>query len=154
MKKNRLQNKKISIQYSPSYNNGFLYLEFLPKYNQEISQTVSGDSLDIINTILFFLRAILGLILIFFIPGFAFTWAIYTKKTDLSLIVRIALSCVLSVAIVMLSSLFLDFVLGIETTGLNVTIMLLILSSGFTILYAAQVILDYYENKNLQKDEL
>ena len=60
----------------------------------------------------------------------------------------------LSVAIVMLSSLFLDFVLGIETTGLNVTIMLLILSSGFTILYAAQVILDYYENKNLQKDEL
>jgi len=104
--------------------------------------------LDIVNSILFFLRAVLGLILIFFIPGFTFTWAIYSRKTDLSLIVRIALSCVLSVAIVMLSSLFLDFVLGIETTGLNVAAMLMILSLLFTLLYAVRITLDYYETKN------
>jgi len=109
--------------------------------------------LDIVNSILFFLRAVLGLIVIFFIPGFAFTWAIYSKKTDLRLIVRIALSCVLSVAIVMLSSLFLDFVLGVETTGLNVAVMLLILSLFFTILYTVRITLDYYEMKNTGRNE-
>lgn len=81
-------------------------------------------------------------------------WAIYPKKTDLTLVVRIALSCVLSVAIVMLSSLFLDFVLGIATTGLNVTIMLLIISLIFTILYTARIILDYYGMKNVRESEL
>jgi uncharacterized membrane protein len=103
--------------------------------------------LDNVATLLFFLRAVLGLILIFFIPGFAFTWAIYIKQTDLTFIVRIALSCVLSIAIVMLSSLFLDFVLGIETTGLNVALMLIIISLFFTILYIARVTLDDYEIK-------
>jgi len=110
--------------------------------------------LDIVAILLFFLRAILGLILIFFIPGFAFTWAIYTKKTDLSFIVRIALSCVLSVAIVMLSSLFLDSVLGIETTGPNVAIMLLIISLFFIILYLVRVTLDYYGIKNARENGL
>ena len=110
--------------------------------NSEYNRSISGDSLDIVAALLFFLRAVLGLILIFFIPGFAFTWVLYTKKTDLSLIVRIALSCVMSVAIVMLSSLFLDFILGIETTGQNVAVMLLIISLFFTVLYLAQVILN------------
>jgi hypothetical protein len=48
----------------------------------------------------------------------------------------------MSVAIVMLSSLFLDFILGIETTGQNVAVMLLIISLFFTVLYFAQVILN------------
>ena len=101
----------------------------------------------IVDTVLFLLRAISGLLLIFFIPGFAFTWAIYTKNTDLSLIVRISLSCVLSIAIVMSSSLFLDFVMGVETTGVNVAIMLLIITLYFIILYTVRVSLDYYGNK-------
>jgi hypothetical protein len=54
----------------------------------------------------------------------------------------------------MLSSLFLDFVLGIATTGLNVTIMLLIISLIFTILYTARIILDYYGMKNVRESEL
>jgi uncharacterized membrane protein len=110
--------------------------------------------LDIAAALLFFLRAILGLILIFFIPGYAFSWAIYTKKTDLRFVVRIALSCVLSIAIVMLSALFLDSVLGIETTGLNVIFILLIISLFFLILYFVQVTLDYYKTKSLPKKEL
>jgi hypothetical protein len=100
--------------------------------------------LDFITTFLSILRAILGLILIFFIPGFAFTWVIYSKRSDLSLIVRISLSCVLSIAIVMLSSLFLDFVMGIETTGLNVVITLLIITGYLIILYATRTALDHY----------
>jgi len=99
--------------------------------------------LDIVAAFLFFLRVILGLILIFFIPGFAFTWAIYTKKTDLSSIVRIALSCVLSVAIVMISSLFLESVLGIESTGVNIVISLL----SFTIVMVVIWLLRNYLQK-------
>jgi hypothetical protein len=82
--------------------------------------------------------------LIFFIPGYAFTWVLYIKKEDISLIVRIALSCVLSIAIVMLSSLFLDFVMGVETTGLNVAIALLIITVYLIILYTVRITLDYY----------
>ena len=100
--------------------------------------------MDIVGTLLFLLRAISGLFLIFFIPGFAFTWAIYTKATDLTLIVRISLSCVLSIAIVMLTSLFLDFVMGVETTGMNVAIMLLIITLYFMIIYTLRVTLAYY----------
>ena len=100
--------------------------------------------MDIVDTLLFLFRAILGLLLIFFIPGFAFTWAIYTREADLRLIVRISLSCVLSIAIVMLSSLFLDFVMGVETTGVNVAIMLLIITLYFIILYTVRVSFDYY----------
>jgi uncharacterized membrane protein len=103
--------------------------------------------LDIVNSLLFLARAFLGLLLIFFIPGFAFTWAIYTKKTDLSLIARISLSCVLSIAIVMLSSLFLDFVLGVETTEFTVSIMLLSITLYFAIIYTVRISLDYYGNK-------
>ncbi len=99
--------------------------------------------MDIAAALLFFLRVILGLILIFFIPGFAFTWAIYTKKTDLSSIVRIALSCVLSVAIVMISSLFLESVLGIESTGVNIVISLL----SFTIVMVVIWLLRNYLQK-------
>lgn len=110
-----------------------------------------GDPLDIVAALLSLLRAVLGLILVFFIPGFTFTWALYPTKTDLTFIVRIALSCVLSIAIVMLSSLFLDSVLGIETTGLNVTIMLLLLSLIFSTLFAVQVILKHYEIQNPPK---
>ena len=108
--------------------------------------------MDIIDTILFLLRAILGLILIFFIPGFAFTWAVYARKTDLSLIVRIALSCVLSIAIVMLSSLVLDFVLGIETTGMNVAIMLIVITLFFIYLYTLRRVFDHYGIIKLHKD--
>lgn len=84
------------------------------------------------------------MILIFFIPGYAFTWVIYTRKDDLSFIVRIALSCVLSIAIVMLSGLVLDFILGVETTGLNIAVMLVVLTLFFILLYAIRVILNIH----------
>jgi hypothetical protein len=44
----------------------------------------------------------------------------------------------------MLTSLFLDFVMGVETTGMNVAIMLLIITLYFMIIYTLRVTLDYY----------
>jgi len=143
-----------SIQKDPVVQQWISLCRIPAKRTSRYTPTRSGDSLDIPAALLSFIRAFLGLLLIFFIPGFTFMWAIYPKKTDLTLVVRIALSCVLSVAIVMLSSLFLDFVLGIATTGLNVTIMLLIISLIFTILYTARIILDYYGMKNVRESEL
>jgi len=92
-----------------------------------------------LTVVLFLYRAIFGLLLIFFIPGYAFTWAIYTRKEDLTFIVRIALSCVLSIAIAMLSTLFLDNVMGIDTTGLNIAITLVILTLYLVFLYFFRV---------------
>jgi uncharacterized membrane protein len=100
--------------------------------------------LDFVTSSLALLRAFLGLLLIFFIPGYAFTWVIYTRKEELPFIVRIALSCVLSVAIAILSALVLDFILGVETTGLNIAVMLLVLTFYFIILYAARVVLNIH----------
>jgi uncharacterized membrane protein len=122
---------------------GFLYEEFLPTYIPYCSKELSGDSLDFVSSfleiVLFLYRAIFGLLLIFFIPGYVFTWAIYTRKEDLTFIVRIALSCVLSIAIAMLSTLFLDNVMGIDTTGLNITITLVILTLYLGFLYYFRV---------------
>jgi uncharacterized membrane protein len=66
------------------------------------------------------IRAILGFLLVLFIPGYAFMLALYPKKKDLSFVERIALSSVSSIAITMLSALFLDMFLGIDLTAENV----------------------------------
>jgi len=65
-------------------------------------------------------RAVLGFLLVLFIPGFAFILALYPKKKDLGFVDRIALSSVSSIAITLLSALFLDMVLGIDMTAENV----------------------------------
>ncbi len=74
------------------------------------------------------LRVIAGLILILFIPGYALTWAFYPKKHDIATGERIALSFALSISGVMVSVLFIDLVLGIDTTPINTVITILALT--------------------------
>ncbi len=74
------------------------------------------------------LRIIAGLLLILFIPGYALTWAFYPEKQDITWSERISLSFVLSIAGVMLSILFIDIVLGIDTTPLNIVITIIVLT--------------------------
>jgi uncharacterized membrane protein len=76
------------------------------------------------------IRAVAGLALTLFIPGFALVMALYPRKKDLEIVERIALSSVLSIAITLLMALFLDLVLGIDFTATNMVIALI----GFTIL--------------------
>ncbi len=73
-------------------------------------------------------RIIAGLILILFIPGYALSLAFYPKKTDISGSERIALSFTLSISGVMISTLFADIVLGIDTTPENIVITIIALT--------------------------
>ncbi len=61
-------------------------------------------------------RAIIGTLLVCFIPGFAWTFVLFKELTHLE---RVALSFGLSIALVTLSILFANIVLHIRVTGLN-----------------------------------
>ncbi len=61
-------------------------------------------------------RAILAIVLMFFLPGFAWTLVFFRQ---ISLLERLVLSVGLSIAIVTLSILALNIVVGIRITGFN-----------------------------------
>ncbi len=62
------------------------------------------------------LRIILGLALVFFLPGFAWSLVFFS---ELGIIERVVLSLALSVVVVTISLLFSNRLLGIEITGFN-----------------------------------
>lgn len=78
------------------------------------------------------LRIVFGFILILFIPGYALTWAFFPRKQDITTNERLALSFVLSIPGVMLSVLFIDLVLGVDTTPMNIVLTIL----GLTLMAA------------------
>jgi len=71
------------------------------------------------------IRGILGFVLVFFLPGFAWTLVFFKQ---IKLIERIALSFGLSIAIVTLSILALNLLFGIKITGLNSFLIILIVT--------------------------
>ena len=62
------------------------------------------------------IRALLGFILVFFVPGFAWTLVFFRQ---VNLIERVVLSFGLSIAVVTLSLLFLNRLIGVRITGFN-----------------------------------
>lgn len=64
----------------------------------------------------YIVRIILGLMLVFFLPGFAWSLVFFGQ---LRIIERIVLSVALSIAVVAISLLFSNRLLGIEITGFN-----------------------------------
>ncbi|MBO8183027.1 MAG: DUF1616 domain-containing protein [Archaeoglobus sp.] len=70
-------------------------------------------------------RVIFGLFFLFFVPGFAFTLALFPKKDEITLIERLGFAGVLSIVIDILVTLFIDLVLHIPTTAWNIFISLL-----------------------------
>lgn len=62
------------------------------------------------------IRAILGFILVFFLPGFA--WSLVFFK-QINVIERVTLSFGLSIVVITLGLLLLDRLIGISITGLN-----------------------------------
>jgi len=62
------------------------------------------------------IRAILGFILVFFLPGFAWTLVFFRQ---INVIERVALSFGLSIAVVTLSLLALNKLIGLRITGFN-----------------------------------
>jgi len=71
------------------------------------------------------LRAILGVIIMFFLPGF--TWSLVFFR-GINVIERIALSIGLSVAITTLSILALNKLLGIRITGVNSLLIIIVIT--------------------------
>ncbi|GAH85820.1 unnamed protein product, partial [marine sediment metagenome] len=69
-------------------------------------------------------RVFIGLILVIFLPGFSLSAMLFPKRDDLDVIERIALSFILSVAIVPLLGLILNF----TSFGIRLVPVLIILS--------------------------
>ena len=71
------------------------------------------------------LRAILGFILVFFLPGFTWTLVFFRQ---INVIERVALSFGLSIAVVTLSLLLLNRLVGIRITGLNSALVIIVVT--------------------------
>ena len=71
------------------------------------------------------LRGILGFILVLFIPGF--TWTLVFFK-QINVLERIALSFALSIAVVTLSIVVSNKLLGISITGFNSVLIIIVIS--------------------------
>ena len=85
------------------------------------------------------LRAVFGFIVVFFLPGFAWTFVFFNK---ISVIERIALSLGLSIAMVTLSILVLHMLFGMKVTGVNslLTILVIIVAAVGTYLVKRYII--------------
>lgn len=81
------------------------------------------------------IRAILGLPLVLFIPGYVLIGALFPKKDDLDSIERLALSFGLSIATVPLLGLLLNFTFGIRLIPILVTLCTYTIVLIFTTIY-------------------
>ena len=91
-----------------------------------------------IEDILGILRVIFGLLFLFFVPGFALLLALFPKK-ELSVAERIGFSGALSIVADMLTVLFIDLVLHIPTTALNIGLSLLTLTAFSLIIWQLEL---------------
>ncbi len=71
------------------------------------------------------IRGILGFILVFFVPGFAWTLVFFKQVNILE---RVALSIGLSIAAVTLSILVLNNLIGIRITGLSSGLIIIVIT--------------------------
>jgi uncharacterized membrane protein len=79
------------------------------------------------------IRAILGFILVFFVPGFAWTLVFFSR---LKIIERIALSFGLSIALVTISIIVLSVLLGIRITGANSLLIIIVITVIALVIYS------------------
>ena len=85
------------------------------------------------------IKMIFGIALTLFIPGFALTLILFPTHMRLNVVERIALGSVLSIAILLLTAIFLDFGLGIDFTGMNMNIALISLTLLFILIWLIQI---------------
>ncbi|MDG6251628.1 DUF1616 domain-containing protein [Methanocalculus sp.] len=85
--------------------------------------------MDIVVISLGVFQAVAGFVFILFLPGYALCWALYPRKEELTFMGRMSLSLTLSLSAVILTSLFIDLVLGIDTTPINIAISLIVLTA-------------------------
>jgi uncharacterized membrane protein len=95
--------------------------------------------IDIIGILVGFFRAVFGFLFLLFIPGFAISFALYPRLPDISILTRFALSFVVSIGAVMASVLFLDLVLGIDTTPFSSFLVALVISVAATVIWGIEL---------------
>lgn len=71
------------------------------------------------------IRGIIGVIIVFFVPGFAWTLALFNKIKNVE---RIALSIGISIATVTLSVLALNLLFKVKITGTNALITIIVIT--------------------------
>jgi uncharacterized membrane protein len=79
------------------------------------------------------IRAVLGFILVFFVPGFAWTFVFFSR---LNIMERIALSLGLSIAAVTLSIIVLHVLFGMRITGANSLLIIIVITIIALVLYS------------------
>ncbi len=91
------------------------------------------------------IRVILSFILVFFLPGFAWTLVFFSRR-QINIVERLALSFGLSIAMVTLSIFALNRLIGIRITGVN----------AFLIIIAVTIVpvAFYYLKKLMRKSEV
>jgi len=77
-------------------------------------------------------RAVLGFILVFFLPGFAWTFVFFKQ---LNIIERAALAIGLSIALVTLVIIVLDVLLHVKITGVNSLLVIIVLAIIPVVIY-------------------
>jgi len=87
-----------------------------------------------------FIQAVLGYILVLFVPGYALSWALYTSRDEITFPQRMALSFVLSIASVMAAVLFADVYLGIDFTPVNIVFIILGVTAFGVILWRIRIV--------------
>lgn len=83
------------------------------------------------------LRIIFGLALTLFIPGFAITLMLFPRR--MRPVERIAFSSVLSIATVLIVTLFIDLGLGVDTTAENIVIALLTVTAFALLIWSIRI---------------
>lgn len=73
------------------------------------------------------IRAIVGFILVFFLPGFAWTLVFFRGK-QVNVVERVALSFGLSIAVVTISIFALNLLVGVEITGFNSVLIIIVVT--------------------------
>ena len=71
------------------------------------------------------IRAILGFILVFFLPGFTWTFIFFRQ---ISVIERVTFSLALSIVVVTLSLFFANRLIGIRITGFNSALVIIVVT--------------------------
>lgn len=94
---------------------------------------IVGSVLIFFNSLPAF-RVILGFILVFFLPGFTWTLVFFSSK-QINIVERLALSFGLSIALVTLSILALNKLVGMRITGFNAVLTIVAITAIPVVFY-------------------
>lgn len=100
--------------------------------------------MDITAILLNNLRILLGFLLVLIIPGYLISLLFFQKSSDIGIVERLVYSAVMSIGSVIVCVLFMDVFLGIDTTPLNIVIILTAFCLLLVILWIILQVLHFF----------